>query len=54
MTVITYRVNIPRSRPKGDEGKAAASQNADKGGAWLMLRQLASLMREQRDHLDNS
>ncbi|MDA7833469.1 hypothetical protein N9A64_04425 [Pseudomonadales bacterium] len=41
MTVITYRVNIPRSRPKGDEGKAAASQNADKGGAWLMLRQLA-------------
>jgi hypothetical protein len=34
--------------PKSEAGKATVSQNAYKGGTWRMLRDLGSLLRQQR------
>jgi hypothetical protein len=38
--------------PKTAEGKAIASQNADKGGTRQMLRDMSRVLREQRRALD--
>lgn len=37
--------------PRTAAGKATASRNADKGGTRPMLRELANLLRDQRDAL---
>jgi hypothetical protein len=37
--------------PKSDDGKARVSRNAYKGGTRAMLRELARLLREQREAL---
>ena len=37
--------------PRTDAGKAVVSQNAYKGGLWLLLRKLASALRAQRRRL---
>jgi hypothetical protein len=37
--------------PKSAEGKAKVSRNGDKGGYRPMLRELAQLLREQRNEL---
>jgi len=37
--------------PRTEAGKAVVSQNAYKGGSWLLLRKLASALREQRRQL---
>jgi len=38
--------------PKTAAGKATVSRNADKGGAWRLLRELSRVLREQRRKLD--
>ncbi len=37
--------------PRSPEGKATASQNANKGGIRPMIRQLGKLLREQENSL---
>jgi hypothetical protein len=34
-----------------DEGKAKSARNAYKGGTWLLLRELARTLRDQRAQL---
>jgi len=36
---------------KTEAGKAAVSQNAYKGGAWRLLRELSSILRQQNRQL---
>ena len=35
--------------PKTPQGKAKSSQNAYKGGGWLLIRELTRALREQRE-----
>jgi hypothetical protein len=37
--------------PRTQAGKDVVSRNADKGGTWRLLRELARAMREQQKHL---
>ena len=37
--------------PRTDVGKEAVSRNAFKGGAWRLLRELSSALREQNRRL---
>ena len=49
--IRTWRPWEKSTGPRTDEGKARVAQNAFKGGARLLLRKLASTMREQEKYL---
>jgi hypothetical protein len=49
--IRTWRPWEKSTGPMTDEGKAKSARNAYKGGTWLLLRELARTLRDQRAQL---
>jgi hypothetical protein len=52
MLIRRWRAWQQSTGPKTPEGKVKAASNAYKGGTWRLLRELAQVMREQREKLN--